>query len=177
MIEEPETGRLFRRPLDAPRLEALALRYVERYATSREKLARYLRRKLLERGWSNEIPPDIDSLVEKMSRLGYVDDASYAESRGRSLARRGYGKRRISQALAADGIAEDLRTGVTDDVDALAAALALARRRRIGPFADTPPDRDKVQKAIGILLRAGHEFTLARRVAEARSESEFEDFE
>lgn len=42
-------------PLDPARLERLALRYVERFATTRVKLTRYLERKVRERGWDNEI--------------------------------------------------------------------------------------------------------------------------
>ena len=38
------------RPLDAAALDRLALRYVERFATTRGKLADYLRRKMRERG-------------------------------------------------------------------------------------------------------------------------------
>ncbi|HYZ48955.1 MAG TPA: RecX family transcriptional regulator, partial [Sphingomonas sp.] len=41
-------------PLDAPALERFALRYVERYATTRARLADYLSRKLRERGWAGE---------------------------------------------------------------------------------------------------------------------------
>ena len=43
------------KPLDAPRLEELALAYVARFATSAAKLETYLRRKLRERGWEGEI--------------------------------------------------------------------------------------------------------------------------
>ena len=38
-------------PLDAAALERLALRYVERFATTRGRLTDYLTRKIRERGW------------------------------------------------------------------------------------------------------------------------------
>ena len=38
-------------PLDGQRLDALALHYVGRFATTRAKLVQYLHRKLRERGW------------------------------------------------------------------------------------------------------------------------------
>ncbi len=74
-------------PLDASALERLALRYVERFATSRAKLADYLRRKIRERGWDGA-PADVDALSERMAVLGYIDDRAFAEARARSLARR-----------------------------------------------------------------------------------------
>ena len=52
-------------PLDQPALERAALRYVERYATTRAKLVAYLHRKLRERGREGEI--DVDALADRMA--------------------------------------------------------------------------------------------------------------
>src|SRR3546814_3521836 len=46
MDSDAKPGRKGRPPLGPGELDAMALSYVERYATSEEKLARYLRRKL-----------------------------------------------------------------------------------------------------------------------------------
>jgi len=73
------------RPLDESRLNELALRYVGRYATTRAKLRAYLSRKLRERGWGGTGDPDLERLAERMSALGYVDDAAYAVSRAQAL--------------------------------------------------------------------------------------------
>ena len=66
-------------PLDAAALDRLALRYVERFATTRGKLADYLRRKVRERGWTG---PDADpqAIAERMAGLGYIDDRQFAET-------------------------------------------------------------------------------------------------
>ena len=66
-------------PLDQPALERAALRYVERYATTRANLVAYLQRKLRERG--SEGPVDVDALADRMAELRYVDDRAFAESR------------------------------------------------------------------------------------------------
>ena len=71
-------------PLDAAALERLALRYVERYATTRAKLAAYLARKLRERG-SADAMPDIEGLVERFANLGYVDDRAFGEMRAAAM--------------------------------------------------------------------------------------------
>lgn len=175
MNSENSPGRKGKTPVDAAALDAMALRYVERYATSREKLARYLRRKLFERGWAGPGEPSVEALVERLADLRYVDDRQFAESRTRTLSRRGYGERRIGQALAADGIAVPLREEMTGGLDRLEAAVSLARRRRLGPFHKGESSPDSWRKAMGILLRAGHDMDIARRVATARTPEELED--
>jgi len=88
-----------RPPLDRARLDELALAYVGRFATTRAKLAGYLTRKIRERGWGGAIPADVEKVIERLSALGYVDDAAYALSKSRALTGRGYGARRVRQSL------------------------------------------------------------------------------
>jgi regulatory protein len=155
-----------RRPLDERSLEERAIAYVGRYATTRARLADYLQRKLIERGWAGAAPPAIDALVTRLASLGYVDDESFATARAAALRRRGYGARRVDASLRAAGIEESLRAaaGDSDDGEKLRSALALARRKRLGPFASEPLDRDNFRRAMGAMLRAGHEPDIARRV-------------
>lgn len=158
------------RPLDRPRLEELALAYVARFATSAGKLSAYLARKLRERGWEGETPPDVAGLVARFVEKGYVDDAGYARAKGQGLLRRGYGARRIDQALTMAGIAEDLRElAHGEESERRGAALAMARKRRFGPFgADgCPADPAVRQKQVAALLRAGHPLEYARRLVNA----------
>lgn len=154
-------------PIDAARLQQLALRYVERYATTRAKLAAYLRRKIAERGWEGDAPADPVGLAERFAELGYVDDRAFAGARASALTRRGYGGRRIGAALDAAGVARSDRgeAEATIDENARSAAFALARRRRIGPFGPETSDRQTREKAIAVLVRAGHDFALAREIA------------
>ncbi len=159
-----------RPPLDAAALDALALGYLARYATTRAKLRQHLARKLAERGWADEaLPPPIDALVERMAALGYVDDAAFASARGAALARRGYGARRIGHALRGAGIAErDAAPALEQAADgAWDHAVAFARRRRIGPFAARPHDPDERRRMLAAMLRAGHPLDIARRIVAA----------
>ena len=155
--------------LDAAGLDRLALDHVARYATGRARLATYLRRKLVERGWNDAIPPDIEGVVERVAALGYVDDAALAEARGRSLARRGLGRRRVGAALAALGIAPDDRAGAlaTADETAWETALEFARRKRIGPFATVVADAGGQRRAIAAMIRAGHAIDHVRKIIAA----------
>ena len=60
------TGRK-RKPLNSERLHELALFYVGKFATTRAKLAAYLRRKLKERGWASDSSPPVERLVERFA--------------------------------------------------------------------------------------------------------------
>ena len=163
------TGKRPRPPLDEDSLRELALRYVGRFATSRAKLLAYLNRKLQERGWGGEAPPQPERLVERLTELRYVDDASYAAMKSASLARRGYGARRVAESLRADGIADADRTEADSHTrnEAWAAAERFARRKRLGPFAQTSPDPRQREKWIAAFLRAGHSYATARRWTDA----------
>jgi len=160
-----------RPPLDQEGLERLALFYAGRYATTRAKLKAYLARKIQERGWDGEAAADFDTLIERFAGYGYVDDAAFAASRTSSLLRRGYGGRRVDEALRAAGIGEEDSAEAKEQArdGALAAALRFAERKRIGPYAATPLTPEARQKAFGAMMRAGHPPDLVRKVLNASS--------
>ncbi|WP_435416891.1 RecX family transcriptional regulator [Parerythrobacter aurantius] len=163
------------KPLDEARLRDLALAYVARFATSTGKLEAYLKRKLRERGWAGEDEPDLRAIVSRYAELGYVDDAAYARAKSGELLRRGYGQRRVDQALGQAGIGEGLRTAVTaSEHEARDAAVRLARKRRFGPFSVGPVDRTLREKQLAAMIRAGHGFEHARAALAAASEDEAE---
>ena len=155
-----------RPPLDPATLDELALTYVGRFATTRAKLARYLRTKLRERGWAGDGEPAIEGIIERCVRNGFVDDAAFALSKARSLTGRGYGEGRVRQSLKVAGVSdEDSRSARTlADQEAVDAALRLARRKRIGPFAVEAMDRPARDKALAAMVRGGHPFGLAKAI-------------
>ena len=163
------------RPLDPARLEELALAYVARFATSAAKLEGYLVRKLRERGWDGERPAEPAAIAARFVDLGYIDDEAYARARAGGLLRRGSGARRVDQALRGAGIDEDVRASVEPGEHARReAALTQARKRRFGPFGENAPDRERREKQLAAMIRAGHGFEQARAVLEASSVDEAE---
>jgi regulatory protein len=159
-----------RPPLTAKKLEEMALNYVGRFATSRAKLVTYLTRKVRERGWEGANSPAVEELADRLVRLGYIDDRAFALSKARSLTGRGYGERRVTQALALAGVGE------ADGIDALghaeeeavAAAMRFARRRSIGPFAQDAPNQAQRERALAAMVRAGHRFPIARAIVDLK---------
>ncbi|KQS02395.1 RecX family transcriptional regulator [Sphingomonas sp. Leaf357] len=126
----------------------------------------YLRRKIRERGWTGDAA-DPAALAEKFAELGYIDDRAFGEARASAMARRGLGQRRVAGALRQAGIGEEDANALAPAIEerAIDAALTYARKKRIGPFALTAADRALREKQIGAMIRAGHDFTLARRIA------------
>ncbi|MEQ1510431.1 MAG: regulatory protein RecX [Sphingopyxis sp.] len=155
------------KPLSQTQLSDLALFYVSRFATTRAKLMRYLDRKLFERGWAGDAAPDVESIAERLVSLNYIDDAVFAETKARGLARRGYGNRRVEQSLRADGVSETDRASAIDQSgpSKIEAALRYAERRRWGPYAsEQQNDPAARQKMLAAFMRAGHDFEMARMV-------------
>ena len=167
MADDRSRTRRKARPLDPARLEELALSYVARFATSAAKLESYLVRKVRERGWEAEQPPEPGGIAERFVALGYLDDEAYARAKSGGLLRRGYGPRRVAQALGAAGIAESVREDIrVGEAEERRAAVALAARRRLGPWGPAR-DQDLRQKQFAAMLRAGHGFDAARAVIDA----------
>lgn len=147
-------------------LSELALAYVGRFATTRSKLSQYLGRKLRERGWAGEAEAPVEQIVDRCVKNGFVDDAAFALSKARSMTGRGYGAGRIRQSLRAAGISDADGEGARRlaESEAVDAALKMARRKRIGPYAAAVADREALDKALSAMVRAGHDFSLARAI-------------
>ena len=108
----------------------------------------------------------IEAIVTRFREVGLINDAAYAESRARSLSRAGRSRRAISAHLAAKGVdADTAREALPSDAGTeLAAALAFARKRRIGPFArEATVDPKTKQKAIAAMARAGFDYRTCER--------------
>jgi regulatory protein len=155
-----------RPPLDARKLNELALAYVGRFATTRAKLKSYLVRKVHERGWDGGPVVDLEGLAERFAAQGYVDDAAFALAKSRSLTGRGYGLRRVDQSLHIAGVEEADAAPARDFArsEAVESALRFAERRHLGPFAKQGMDRKARERALAAMIRAGHGFGLARAI-------------
>lgn len=172
---DPERPRRPVPPLDTAALERLALRYVERFQTTRARLTQYLQRKVRERGWDG-VAADPAGLAQRMADLGYIDDRAFGEARAGAMARRGLGRRRVAGALRAAGIGGDDLSEIAEaaEENATESALAFARRRRIGPFSAVIADRPLREKQIAAMIRGGHDFDLARKITEMTPGQEFD---
>lgn len=190
--EEPRRKRGEKRakpPLDETALRDLALSYVARFASTGARLEAYLARKLKERGVAEGADGraariDVPALVGRLVELGYVDDAAYARMRARDLGARGYGARRVEQALWAAGVDEGIRAETAPGEAARRrAAVLMAQKRRLGLYGgarETPSDplsqRKLHEKAVAAMLRAGHDYEHVRFILAATDSGRIDEW-
>jgi regulatory protein len=147
-IEEIQRGEVRQECFDA------ATRYLESRLHSRAELKRKLSRK--EMG-----PAIIDGVLNDLERLGYLDDAKFANAKAASAAKhKHHGPRRAMQELMRAGVKSHLAKKATADVsaeqDPTAIELALAERqaarlKRLDPAVAK-------RRLIGMLMRRGFDF-------------------
>jgi len=164
-------------------LENAALYYLQRYASSAGNLRRVLTRKV-DRSCqfhgtpADEFYPVIDALVARYEKSGLLNDTLYAEGRTASLRRQGKSRQAIAANLKVKGLAPDIIQQALESVDGdradtalpaeLAAALKLARKRKIGRFNPKPESdpllrRKQQMREMGIMARGGFSYDIARQ--------------
>jgi regulatory protein len=174
-------------PPDAGSLYQAALNHLARYAATEAGLRSVLMRRV-DRWARLQTDPEgaapviaaareaIEATIVRLAQAGAIDDAAFAEGRARSLARTGQSNRAVQARLVSKGVAPDVArmASVSDAETELAAALVLARKRRIGPYR-TAEDVDVAvrMKEMGLLARAG----FSRDVAEQALETPREEAE
>jgi regulatory protein len=160
-------------------LHDAALRYLARYAATQTGLMRVLMRRVDRWARAAAAEPDAvaaakqaaQAVVARLADAGVVDDAAFAAGRARSLARAGRSRRAIAAHLAAKGVPAPLTAALPDDPEAeFAAALAYARRRRIGPFR-SPPDAAQTLRDLARMARAGFTQDVADRALRMEAEA------
>jgi regulatory protein len=166
-------------------LEAAALDYLARYASSKARLRRVLERRI--RRWAPLEGTDpaasraaIPDLLAKLERLGLIDDARFALGHAASQHRRGRSLGRIRAGLAQRGVDREVVGAALAAVEAahadadLLAAIAHARRRRLGPYRPAAERAERKTRDLAALARAGFRYETARRVIGAASPAELE---
>ena len=172
MTEPPTPARRPARRVSLAYLERAALAYLERYASSSQNLRRILVRKVEKRCRLRdedpaEFMPLVDEVVRRTVSGGFVDDARYAQGRVASLRRRGGSARLIAAKLGAKGVDRALIDGALaeSEADDEAAAWALARRRKLGPYRQSRRSEYR-DKDMAVLARAGFGYGIAKAVVD-----------
>jgi regulatory protein len=195
MMKKPHNGKRPPRKIPSPQnLANVALHYLGRYAASEASLRGVLNNRIRRAAMDN---PDfagdhekqrtlrsvIETIIETHKRTGILNDAVFAEGKINSLRRAGKSRRAIQQKLGAKGIKGDILTAAfaqhedgaqAQDVE-MKAAIALARKRRLGPFRQKPADEDRKRKDFAALARAGFSSDIARRVLKAAAPEDWLD--
>ncbi len=158
-------------------LENAALHYLERFAASADSLRRVLMRRVERSARVHDTDREdgaaaVAAIIERFQRAGLLNDTVYAEGRVAALHRRGVSARGIRQQLAAKGVdratVEEALAGLaadTPDPD-FAAAVAYARRRRLGPWRSIGR-AERRERDLAALARQGFPYAIAIQVIDA----------
>lgn len=168
-------------------LENAALYHLDRYATSRAHLARLLMMRVERSARAHgtdrtEGAKQVETVLDKLAGMGLLNDQNYAETRARSLHRRGASARAIRAELAAKGVAAHLiepalaRLKEESSDPEVEAAIVYARKRRLGPFRHQDQRAEKRERDMAALGRKGFSYDLVRRIIEAESPEALESF-
>lgn len=170
----------------ARHLENVALWYLQRFAASADSLRRVLMRRVEKSARAHDTDRDegagfVEDIIERFRASSLLDDRVYAEGRTLSLHRRGISTNGIRARLAAKGVgAGDIAAALAmlreekQDPD-FAAAIAYARRRRIGPYRIRDDREERRDRDLAALARQGFGYDIARRVVDARDTDELEE--
>ncbi len=171
------------RPITAKYLLNAATFYLERYPASAEGLRRVLGRRIAKAKMADapvmeNVEQAIEGIVAKFVEAGVVNDKEFAQTKARALHRRGASSRLTRQKLRHAGVDGDTldraMAALDEELDTdpaqreWQAAVALARRRRLGPFRPEKDRKDKRARDLAAMARAGFPFEVARKVIDAR---------
>jgi regulatory protein len=177
------------RPITAKYLQNAATFYLERYPSTAEGLRRVLNRRvrkaeMAEAPVIDNVKQTIDAIVARFVDAGVIDDKAFAQTKARSLHRRGTSTRLTRQKLQHAGIDNETldkaMEGLDQELDTdprqreWQAAVALARRRRLGPFRQ----KDRVEKRdrdLAAMARGGFDYQLAKKVIDAPDPDSLDD--
>ena len=162
----------------ARHLENVALWYLQRFAASSESLRRVLLRRVEKSARAHDTDRTegaamVEDIIARFRETSLLDDRVYAEGRTRSLHRRGIPARGVRARLMAKGVAaEDIEAALVTLAEETphpdrAAAVAYARRRRIGPWRSADDREIYRDRDLAALARQGFDYDTARRVIEA----------
>ncbi len=167
-------------------LRNIALHYLQRYASSAENLKSVLKRRDLRSAQYHEIDIKetsawIETLVNQLTKSGFVNDQTYAEGRIKALFRIGVSPKRIFQQLMQKGVNSDLIKQATAELYVeftnpnLIAAKTLVKRRRLGPYRQPNKRKELQDRDLAAVARAGFDFQTARKVIYAESVKKLEE--
>ncbi len=172
------------RPITAKYLQNAAALYLGRYPSTAEGLRRVLNRRvskarMLDAPVMENVKEAIEVVVARFVDAGVIDDRAFAQTKARSLHRRGTSGRLTRQRLKMAGVESATVDGAMEALgDELhadpaqrerQAAAAYARRRRLGPFRAEKDRADKRARDMASMARGGFAYDVAKKVIDAKS--------
>lgn len=171
-------------------LDQIALDYLARFATSAKRLADMLTRRIRRSAQAHGDDPApllaaVPEIVQTLVAKRLLDDQAFAGMKAASLTRRGTSRRQVGVKLAQLGLDSATRARAIENLSEefgesdRAAAIAYAKRRRLGPYRTRhiAGEQRLVQEKrdLAAMARAGFALGLARQVLQSDIEIEVEE--
>ena len=199
---EPEEDEPRRRKSTRSREKRKPKKPTERYLTNVAKwyIDRYrpcsggLRRTLMKRvnsglrehgGEREEALETMEAVIKKMLDNGSINDEVFARGWVKRYHRRGVTRRDIANRMRVKGVPREITDRAIREMEeaqehdpALQAAVAYVRRRRFGPWRMDPNRREvRREKDLAAMARAGHRYTVAKKVLGRETLEDFLELE
>lgn len=160
------------RKITRQRLKNIALYYLERFESSSENLRKVLSRRVNDYAYQNqdfnksEALVWIEEIVQECQSYKYLDDNRFAELKIRDYLAAGKSEKYIAGKMMEKGIKPDLVGEILaeQEFDPYENALRLAKKKHIGPFRSEEERKEFYQKDLGVLVRAGFDYDLAKQI-------------
>ena len=151
-----------------------ALKYVEKYAPSKQQLKTYLLKKYLKTSVPSVKKQDVNDLIDivlsDLEKNKFINDKFYSDSKARNMIQRGNSINKIRNYLISKGIDNQF---IKDTVSKIQennseqdffSAIKICKKKRIGP-ARTEDNRPLFyKKDISLLARNGFDFETSKKV-------------
>jgi len=163
-------------PLEPSELEAAALRYLNRFDCSVQKLRQHLSGLMRRReGDRVALETHLETLLTRYQASGVLDDTRFAENLAGRLQERGGSRRAIVEKLRRRGVTSGVAqaASVTSPQSELEAARAYVRRRRLGPFRPEEERQPNRRRDLASLARTGFDHETAIRALGYGKDDEF----
>lgn len=155
------------------------LYYLERFAASKKHFITVMTRKAKRSSMHHkdqdmaECVKMINELADKFERCGLLNDDIYTDGLVSSLRRKGLSRNAILTKMLMKGIDKDKTLTVLNKLDLdhhedhqtaeKAAALKIARKKKIGPYYIKDDEQD-IRKSLSKLARAGFSYDIAQYI-------------
>jgi regulatory protein len=163
-----------------------ALRYLDRFATTTQKMHDHLYRKSqagaevydIEEA---ELRARINKEIDKLVSSGFLNDREYAASKARVMAKQGKSLNQIRRKMIELNLSEEIQaaavSGLGDDTDIMdkRSAARYVRKRKFGPYKSDGSRKERLQKELGSLARNGFSYDIAIQVLNLETEDLVEE--
>lgn len=180
--------------ISADYLHNAGLYYLQRFAASAGQFRKVMTRKI-DRSCLYHQDQDrenclilLNDLIERFQEIGLLNDDLYGRALFKNYRNKGYSRRKLDAKLKEKGLEEELIKTLFEEEKMeegeadleYRAALLLAKKKKIGPFAlkfseDAP--EDAYEKHLGRLARAGFSYDICKKILDLEKNMAEKEYE